>query len=52
VDSGDMIPVDNQAAVFGTGYTSLDVNGDGLIDSGDMIMIDNNASEFIGTIRP
>jgi hypothetical protein len=52
VDSGDMIPVDNLASNFGTGYLSEDANGDGLIDSGDMIMVDNNSSGFIGKITP
>jgi len=52
VDSGDMIPVDNDVLNFATGYITTDANGDGLIDSGDMIIIDNNASTFIGTVRP
>jgi len=52
VDSGDMIPVDNLAATFGTGYIPEDVNGDGLIDSGDMIIIDNCATFFVASITP
>jgi hypothetical protein len=52
IDSGDMIPVDNDAATFATGYLATDVNGDGLIDSGDMIILDNNGSAFISTIVP
>jgi len=52
VDSGDMIPVDNQSFIFGTGYMSCDTNGDGLIDSGDMIIVDNNAFNFVTSITP
>jgi len=52
IDSGDMIPVDNEAANFVTGYLSSDVNGDGLVDSGDMIMLDNNGALFIAKIVP
>ncbi len=52
IDSGDMIPLDNLSAAFGTGYLPEDVNGDGLIDSGDMIVVDNNAAAFVGGITP
>jgi hypothetical protein len=52
VDSGDMIPVDNLASNFGTGYLPADANGDGLVDSGDMIILDNCASNFVGRITP
>jgi len=52
VDSGDMIPVDNDAAVFITGYIPNDSNGDGLIDSGDMILLDNNSAAFVNRIIP
>jgi len=52
VDSGDMIPVDNDAANFVTGYLSTDVNGDGLIDSGDMILLDNNSASFVSANKP
>jgi len=52
VDSGDMIPVDNAATGFLTGYISQDVNGDGLIDSSDMIPLDNNGAIFVAKIIP
>jgi hypothetical protein len=52
IDSGDMIPVDNQAAAFQIGYIPEDVNGDGLIDSGDMIIVDNCVSAFVASITP
>ena len=52
VDSGDMIPVDNDASNFATGYLSTDANGDGLVDSGDMIALDNNSAMFISKSIP
>jgi PKD repeat protein len=52
IDSGDMIPVDNIASTFGTGYMPEDANGDGLIDSGDMILLDNSAANFVARIVP
>jgi hypothetical protein len=52
IDSGDMIPLDNAAANFLTGFLTTDLNGDGLVDSGDMIILDNNVSLFIAKIVP
>ena len=52
VDGLDMIPVDNQAANFGTGYIPEDLNGDGSIDALDMIVLDNNAAGFVAAILP
>jgi streptogramin lyase len=52
VDSGDMVPADNLATAFGTGYIPEDANGDGLMDSSDMILIDNNAEAFVGKVVP
>lgn len=52
IDSGDMIPVDNNAASFLSGYVATDLNGDGLIDSGDMILLDNNGAMFIAKVTP
>ncbi len=52
VDALDMIPVDNQAANFGTGYIPEDINGDGSIDTLDMNMLNNNAAAFIGAVLP
>jgi hypothetical protein len=52
VDGLDMIPVDNQAANFGTGYIPEDINGDGSIDALDMIVLDNNAAAFVAAILP
>jgi hypothetical protein len=52
VDGLDMIPVDNQAANFGSGYIPEDVNGDGSVDALDMIVLDNNAAAFVSAILP
>jgi plastocyanin len=52
VDSADMTPVDNDAAVFESGYLATDINGDGTIDTADMTILDNNSSEFIGAVFP
>ncbi|MCK9618111.1 MAG: dockerin type I domain-containing protein [Lentimicrobiaceae bacterium] len=52
VDSGDMTPVDNDAANFAMGYLATDANGDGFVDSADMTIIDNNAANFVSAIIP
>jgi len=52
VDTGDMSPVDNDAAAFASGYLATDVNGDGMVDTADITLIDNNAATFTGSITP
>lgn len=52
VDSGDMIPLDNDATSFAAGYLGTDVNGDGISDSSDMIFVDNNSTQFITKVSP
>jgi len=52
IDSGDMIPVENDAASASSGYLFDDCNGDGLIDSSDMVIIENNAALAIGAATP
>ena len=52
VDSADMTPVDNDAAVYLSGYLATDVNGDGIIDTADMTLSDNNSASYIGVIAP
>lgn len=52
VDTGDMSPVDNDAADYATGYLTTDVNGDDVVDTADMTIIDNNASIFVGSVTP
>ena len=52
IDLGDSSPVDNQAAMAGSGYIPEDINGDGLVDLSDFVAIDNNAAMAIGAITP
>jgi hypothetical protein len=52
IDSSDMAPVENSAALAKTGYLTEDVNGDGLIDSSDMAIIENNAALAVGIKTP
>ena len=52
VDTGDMIPVDNDSFNYATGYLASDVNGDGSVDTADMIFIDNNSANYVGTQHP
>lgn len=52
VDTGDMVPVDNDSSNYATGYLVSDVNGDGGTDTGDMIVIDNNSSNYVGAVTP
>ncbi len=52
IDLGDSSPVDNQAAVAGSGYIPEDINGDGLVDLSDFVNIDNNAAMAIGAVTP
>ncbi|HLN19884.1 MAG TPA: hypothetical protein VK213_02275 [Bacteroidales bacterium] len=52
VDTGDMIPVDNDSFNYASGYLSSDVNGDGSVDTADMIFIDNNSANYVGTQHP
>jgi len=52
IDSGDMTPVENSAALAKTGFLTEDVNGDGLIDSSDMTIIENSAGLAVGLKIP
>ncbi|MEA5109761.1 MAG: hypothetical protein VB072_04975 [Lentimicrobium sp.] len=52
VDTGDMTPVDNDAALFITGYNPTDVNGDGTVDTADMTIVDNNSASFVSAQLP
>ncbi len=52
VDGNDFIEVDNDNALFYSGYKASDVNGDGFVDGNDFILLDNNSSLFIGSLQP
>jgi hypothetical protein len=48
----DMSAIDNQSAIFGSGYLVEDINGDGFIGVSDMAVVDNNSANFISKITP
>ncbi|MHC1776401.1 MAG: hypothetical protein AB9834_13435 [Lentimicrobium sp.] len=52
IETGDMTPVDNDAAGFVSGYLPTDVNGDGVVYTGDMTIADNNAASYTGKVTP
>ncbi len=52
VDAGDMISVDNAAAIFLTGYLTNDVNGDGLVNATDMLLLQTNSDAFVAKVTP
>ena len=47
-----MVLVDNQSALFSSGFLPADLNGDGVINYLDMLMLVNNSSVFIGLKAP
>ena len=52
IDSQDLIPVDNNSALFKSGYLDTDVNGDGAINILDLNIINSNAAGFVGVKKP
>ena len=52
IDGMDMVLVDNQSALFSSGFLPADLNGDGVINYLDMLMLVNNSSVFIGLKAP
>lgn len=52
IDSDDLIPVDNHAKDFLTGYLSTDLNGDGFVNETDLQFIDSNGALFVAKITP
>jgi hypothetical protein len=52
VGVSDMANVDNQSALFGSGYLPEDIDGDGFVGVADMAIIDNNSANFISTVTP
>ncbi|MCX6268057.1 MAG: hypothetical protein NTW16_11960 [Bacteroidetes bacterium] len=51
-DALDMIEVGNAKAAGVTGYTTTDLNGDGLVNDSDLILLQNNASSFVMCKKP
>lgn len=52
VDLTDVSLIDNDAAIFATGYIVTDINGDMVVDVTDAVFADNNAFNFVGKIIP
>lgn len=52
VDLSDIVPIDNDAFIFASGYLPTDITGDDFIDLNDLILCDNNAFNFVGKITP
>lgn len=52
VDTGDYVPVVNDASRYTTGYTYTDLNGSGSVDTGDYIIMVNNGSRYIRARTP
>lgn len=52
VEGTDCSLIDNDAAIFNSGYLATDLNGDNFIDGTDGAIADNNAANFVGMARP
>ncbi len=52
VDTGDMTPVDNDAADYAAGYLPTDANGDGIVDTADITIVDNNGAAYVTSAIP
>ncbi|MBK8983469.1 MAG: hypothetical protein IPM38_14415, partial [Ignavibacteria bacterium] len=52
IDLTDVSLIDNDAAIFNSGYIPTDVTGDGITDLTDGVYADNNAKNFVGVIIP
>ncbi len=52
VDLSDAGTIDNEGAVFATGYVDGDLTGDRFVDLSDAAIADNNAANFVSKITP
>jgi hypothetical protein len=52
IDLLDMIPIDNDAYNYVTGWVVTDLNGDMFVDLLDMIFVDNNSYNYVGVAKP
>ena len=52
VDGTDGVLIDNDAALFNTGYLATDLNGDDVIDGSDALIADNNAANYVSAVVP
>jgi len=47
VDTGDYVPVVNDASRYTTGYTYTDLDGNGSVDTGDYVIMVNNGFRYV-----
>ena len=52
IDGSDLSAIDNDAALFSSGYIVTDLNGDNLVDASDLLIADNNAAAFVTAMLP
>ena len=52
VDGTDLAGVDNDAAVFASGYLATDLTGDNSVDGSDLAIVDNNSTAFVTKVVP
>jgi hypothetical protein len=52
VGVSDMVLIDNQSALFASGYLVEDIDGDGGVGVSDMTIVDNNSAAFVSVIYP
>lgn len=52
VDGFDLLRIDNDAALFASGYIATDLTGDYFVDGTDFAIADNNAALFVSEVAP
>lgn len=52
IDGADNALIDNDAALFVTGYYATDLDANGIVDGSDLLVGGNNSANFIGVITP
>ncbi len=52
VDATDVSGVDNDAALYLSGYVISDLTGDNFVDGTDFVLADNNAANYVSVVKP
>ncbi|MEO6693887.1 MAG: choice-of-anchor B family protein [Ignavibacteria bacterium] len=52
IDGSDLLKIDNDAAIFLSGYVVSDLTGDKIVDGSDLSIVENNAGNFVIISRP
>ena len=52
INLDDVIGINNDAAIFSSGYKVQDLNGDNLTDLNDILIAFNNSGNFVSVMRP